>query len=188
MSLEHILLGMLREPASGYDLKAEFQQGCRHFWSAELSQIYPALQRMEESGWLRSHREPSPRGPERRVYRRTAEGARELHRWLRGGAVMGTERFAYIGQLIFHGELGDLDATRSFLDDLRGKLLAYLGLLEGVEADLRAAHPRFPDDLTDHELHEYLSLRIGVRSLRAKVDACDEGLALVRARQKEKGG
>lgn len=186
MSLDHILLGMLREPASGYDLKAAFQEGCRHFWSAELSQIYPALQRMEERGLLRSHREPSPRGPERRVYQRTAKGTAELHQWLRGGAVMGTERFAYIGQLLFQGELADLDATLRFLEDLRGKLLALLRLLEGAEAELRAAHPRFPQDLNDQELHEFLGLRIGVRSLRAKAEACDEGLALVRARRKGK--
>ena len=37
MSLEHILLGLLREPASGYDLKAIFDERIQHFWAAELS-------------------------------------------------------------------------------------------------------------------------------------------------------
>ncbi|MYK68861.1 MAG: PadR family transcriptional regulator, partial [Gammaproteobacteria bacterium] len=43
MSLDHILLGLLRDPATGYDLKSAFSERIRHFWSAELSQIYPAL-------------------------------------------------------------------------------------------------------------------------------------------------
>src|SRR5262245_50207413 len=105
MSLDHILLGMLREPASGYDIKTAFDQGARYFWSAELSQIYPSLQKMERAGWLKSHREPSPKGPERRIYRRTAKGADELRRWLISGPAMGTERFAYIAQLIYFGEV-----------------------------------------------------------------------------------
>ena len=52
MSLNHILLGMLKEPGSGYDLGKRFSEGPIHFWSAELSQIYPALRRMTERGWL----------------------------------------------------------------------------------------------------------------------------------------
>ena len=40
MSLDHILLGLLREPATGYDLGNAFSENVRHFWSAELSQIY----------------------------------------------------------------------------------------------------------------------------------------------------
>jgi DNA-binding PadR family transcriptional regulator len=183
MSLEHILLGMLREPASGFDLKAEFEAGCRHFWSAELSQIYPTLQRLEERGLLKSHREPSPRGPERRVFRRTAKGTKELHDWLRSGPVLGNERFAYIGQLLFHEELNDEAATRRFLEGLREKLLAFQRLLEGAEEELRAANPNFPHGLSSRDFHGLLSLRLGVRSLRAKVEVCEEGLGLLRARE-----
>jgi PadR family transcriptional regulator AphA len=183
MSLEHLLLGMLREPASGYDLKIAFRDGCRHFWSAELSQIYPALERMERRGWLKSRREPSPRGPARRVYRRTPAGTRQLHRWLRAEPVMGTERFAYIGQLVFLGELADPAQTRRFLEALRARLRAYQELLEKVEGDWRLTHPDYPRDLDVREFHECLSVRMGIRSLGAKVAACDEGLALLRQRR-----
>jgi DNA-binding PadR family transcriptional regulator len=186
VSLEHILLGMLREPASGYDLKAAFEAGARHFWSAELSQIYPTLKQLEVRGWLKSRQQPSPRGPARRVYRRTAEGSRQLRKWVTQEPIVGSERFAYIGQLMSLGEVGDLAATEKFLGQLRKRLEAYLGLLESAEAGLRAAFPGFPDDLDEHEFHGLLSLRIGIRSLKAKVAACDENLSLVRARmQKE---
>jgi DNA-binding PadR family transcriptional regulator len=186
MSLEHILLGMLRRPASGYHLKAEFDAGARHFWSAELSQIYPTLQRMEERGWLTSRREPSPAGPERRVYRRTAAGKLALREWLRAGPAVGAERFAYLGQLINLGELADPAATAEFLTQLRDRLGGTARLLEGAEAELRG-RPGGAAGLDDHAFHGLLCLRVGILSLRAKVEACDEGIALVRARLR-KGG
>ena len=50
MSVEMILLGLLREPASGYELKRFFDLGIRHFWAAEISQIYSALKRQARAG------------------------------------------------------------------------------------------------------------------------------------------
>ena len=37
MSLKHIMLGMLREPHSGYDIKKQFEKSLKNFWRAELS-------------------------------------------------------------------------------------------------------------------------------------------------------
>jgi len=39
MSLKHILLGILEEPHSGYEIKLEFERVFKHFWSAELAQF-----------------------------------------------------------------------------------------------------------------------------------------------------
>ena len=91
MSLEHILLGLLREPASGYDLKAVLDNGIGHFWAAELSQVYPTLKRMEKQGHLRSRRAASKRGPGRIVYELTTSGRKELAAWLRVGDSQGKQ-------------------------------------------------------------------------------------------------
>jgi PadR family transcriptional regulator, regulatory protein AphA len=96
MSLEHILLGLLREPASGYDLKAIIDRGIGHFWAAELSQIYPALKHMENAGWLRSRRARSKRGPGRLVYEVTPKGRRQLADWLRSGPQFGDMRHIFL--------------------------------------------------------------------------------------------
>lgn len=183
MSLEHILLGMLREPATGYDLKTSFNEGARYFWSAELSQIYPALQKMEKRGWLKSRREPSEKGPARRVYTRTPSGTRALHAWLQGEPVVGTERFAYIAQLIFLGEMEDLDRTLAFLQQLRGKLAATLVYLQQAYDDLNGRVPSPPTGLTDVDFHEWLCIQLGVRSLTAKLAWCDESLQQVQVRR-----
>lgn len=181
MSLDFILLGMLRTPASGYELKRSFAEGPRRFWSAELSQIYPALQKMQRRGWLSSRREPSPRGPERRVYSRTKKGVRVLHDWLRDEPALGAERFAYIGQLIFHGELDDPPCTLHFLEKLRASLAASAARLAEGGNDPSAAG-RGANAPDAHEFHEHLCLTFGRHALRGRIAACDECIALVSQR------
>src|SRR5580700_8471225 len=107
MSLEHILLGLLREPASGYDLKAIFDERIHYFWAAELSQIYPALQGLERKGLLRSRHATSKRGPGRRMYQITPAGHRVLREWLEKGPEISDERMAYLAKIYLMDELGD---------------------------------------------------------------------------------
>lgn len=182
MSLPHILLGLLRDPASGYDLKAEFERGARHFWSAELSQIYPTLKRMEARGWLTSDTEPSNRGPERRVYTRTLAGSDELFRWLRGGPVVGTERFAYLAQLAFMAELEDPRESLDFMRALRARLAAWRAELVAIETGVFATMPGFPDRLPGDVFHRHAALRMGLHTLAAKLEWCDETIARLEQR------
>lgn len=183
MSLENILLGMLREPASGYDLKARFNEGPRYFWPAELSQIYPTLQKLEKNGKLASSIEPSRKGPPRRVYRRTPAGRKQLLKWLKSGPQLGTERFAYLGQLIFMHELEDLEATTEFILELRSKLFSVLAILKQAEQELPSGDRNPCESLADDGLHDYLCLRMGLHSLTAKVAWCDEALEQLQTRR-----
>jgi PadR family transcriptional regulator, regulatory protein AphA len=182
MSLEHILLGMLHEPASGYDLRKTFEQEYRYVWSAELSQIYPTLQRMQRRGWLKSGQVPSEKGPPRRVYRRTPKGTTALHAWLRGEPLLGAERFAYLAQLLFLGELHDLDQTLAFFQQLRAKLAGYSQFLEAALHELERSKPGAPATFDDREFHDWLGLSMGVRSLTAKVSWCEDSIAAVKKR------
>ena len=184
MSLDHILLGMLDTPASGYDIKRGFSEGSRHFWSAELSQIYPALKKLEERGWLESRLEPPARGPRRRVYHRTAEGRAELIRWLTAGPQMGTQRFAYVAQLCFMHELDDLEATGDFMLELRSRLGEFLALLQQAELEIAGPDGARVDALSGEDFHVYLAVRMGVRSLRSRFDWCDEALAHIERRRR----
>ena len=124
MSLKHILLGLLRQPASGYDLKRQFDGTAAYFWHAELSQIYPTLKALKEEGLLESEAKPSDRGPERRVYRTTAAGRRVLREWLKKEPALGWPRLEYVAQLFFLGELEDPSATRAFVEQLRDGLVS----------------------------------------------------------------
>ena len=182
MSLEHILLGLLREPATGYELRADFEHNVRHFWSAELSQIYPTLQRLEDKGFLRSRTEPSPKGPDRRVYRRTAAGRRELKQWLLSGPQVGTERFAYLAQLYFMDEVGDLAETRAFLVRLRDNHVRWLAELRAIEQQITETYGDRPDRYCEMGIHRFAALRMGILSIGAKVAWCDETIATLGSR------
>ena len=179
MSLDHILLGLLREPSTGYDLKATFSDRIRHFWSAEISQIYPTLKRLEQRRLLRSRVEPSPKGPNRKVYTLTAAGREELRDWLRGGPVVGTERFAYLAQLYFMDAIGDIGETRAFMISLRDHLARWLTHLQAIEREVTDAAGPAPERYSDAGFHRFAALRMGIHSVGSKVLWCDETIAAI---------
>ena len=182
MSLKHILLGMLDEPHSGYDLKKEFDQSLRNFWHAELSQIYPQLQKLEDDGFLRSRQEPSAGGPPRRVYRRSAKGRRELLAWLRSGPQIGKERMSYLAQVYFLREFDEPRERLQFMQALRERIAARQEKLKSIEAEWRRCDPRYPDELPDEDFHAQLTLALGLKRLGASLEWCDECIARMAAR------
>lgn len=183
MSLDGILLGILREPAAGYDIKRAFDDVFRHFWSADLAQIYRALNRMEKEGLLESRMEPSDRGPDRKVYRRTRAGTEALREWLRGGPVFGTEKFAYLAQVFFLAEAGDAAFSEEFFTTLREELVAQLETLRAIEQGWREeAGEGFPDALGEADFHAWLTLDMGLRKTNALVDWADNALVRLRRR------
>ena len=181
MSLPHVLLGMLAEPASGYDLKQKFEQSVRYFWYAELSQIYPALARLEENGMLTSKKAPSEKGPSRRVYSRTVKGKNELKSWLADGPVLRTERIAYLTQIFFLDEIPNSKRIE-FMEELRDDFSARLEELKTIEAQWAANDPRFPDQLPDDELVKHMTMRSGLMKYAMMVNWCEECLQRLSSR------
>jgi DNA-binding PadR family transcriptional regulator len=187
MSLEYILLGLLHEPASGYDLKKVFDERIHYFWSAELSQIYPTLNRLEQRGWIHGREAASSRGPGRRVYELTKTGRSALRDWLAQGPQIGDERFGYLAQIYLMDQLGDLKLTLRFFSILRDHFSRKLEMLRRLERYWAEADPRYPDALPPADFHIHLTLRMGLLSLGAHAKSCNEGIRKLRARiEKEK--
>ena len=110
---------LLETPASGYDPKKAFDESVRRFWDAELSEIYPTLQRLRRIGLVTVSAEPSDRGPDRKVYTRTKTGLDALREWLSAGPVVENQRIEHLGQHFLLGQAGEGDRTRAFLEELR---------------------------------------------------------------------
>jgi PadR family transcriptional regulator, regulatory protein AphA len=187
MSLEHILLGLLREPASGYDLKTIFDERIHYFWAAELSQIYPALQGLERKGLLRSRQARSKRGPGRRLYQITPAGHRVLREWLEKGPEMNDERMAYLAKIYLMDELGDLQKTLQHVFELRDVFSSRLGELQTIERHWSERDPQYPDSLSPQMFHVLLTLRKGIHSLSAHTKWCDESVRRIRERIEKEG-
>lgn len=185
MSLELILLGALREPASGYQIRKDFDALFGSFWSSELSQIYRTLKSLERKGYLESRLEQSETGPARKVYRRTPQGHSRLLSQLRGDAIVGDERVPYLAQLYYLGELEDLGRSLELLTAVRDHHAAQLELLGDVARPSRkrlGAKRVEADD--DRDLHLELVRAHGRARSRAIVDWAEEAIATIQARRR----
>ena len=75
MDVKTVCLGMLTEgPASGYDLKKEFESTFSHFFSAGYGSIYPALSWLADQDYVRCEEVPQDGKPDRKVYEITEAG------------------------------------------------------------------------------------------------------------------
>lgn len=180
MSLKHILLGLLEEPNSGYDIKQYFEMVFRHFWSAELAQIYPALNRLETEGLAGSKKQISDKGPARRVYKRTARGTRAHKQWLKNGPTVGKDRLPYLTQVFFLGDIPVAGRLR-FFRDLRAHFARELAELREVESHWSGQDPGYPNQMKDVEQARQFTLRLGLKKIAANVEWCDECIGVIEA-------
>jgi DNA-binding PadR family transcriptional regulator len=186
VSLDHILLGILRSPASGYEIKQDFDRVFSHFWAADLPQIYRTLNRMERDGWLTASPMVSDKGPERRVYRVTPPGKRALRKWLTTAPTLASERIEYLAQTFFLGALENDESALTFMRQLREVLAKELGTLECIEAGWTTADPSYPDCADRDDFYAQLTLDLGLRKLATKLQWADRCIARIENRIPEK--
>jgi len=82
ISVKHALLGFLsRSPRHGYELKTEFDLLTGGLWELNIGQVYSTLERMLKDGLVAlDEGDSSP--DDRKVYRVTPAGVRELEDWI----------------------------------------------------------------------------------------------------------
>jgi DNA-binding PadR family transcriptional regulator len=126
MSLRHVLLGFLNYGAmTGYELKKLFDVSVAHFWTAELSQIYPTLKRLEAEGLVEMEVEIQAERPNRKVYSITEDGHRELVEWLATPPPIDQMREPLLISLFFSAALTKeqiIDVLRQRVENLRHTL------------------------------------------------------------------
>ena len=143
MSLKHALLGFLNYgPHTGYELKKVFDISVAHFWSAELSQIYPTLKALETEGLVEMKVEVQADRPNRKVYSITDDGRRELGDWLGTPAEPDQVREPLLVKLFFAAASGKeqlLHVLRHRTAALRERLAEYDSGLNLVDTYSTAA-------------------------------------------------
>lgn len=83
MALEHaILVSLLEQPGSGYELARRFDRSIGYFWTATHQQIYRVLNRMEGDGRLDVREVPQRTRPDKKEYSVTEAGRAALSDWL----------------------------------------------------------------------------------------------------------
>jgi len=85
MSVRNALLGLLaQQPRHGYELHDAFEAmvGGEQNWDIKPAQVYTTLSRLEKSGLVAQEAVAQDGGPEKVIYRITAQGLDELNVWL----------------------------------------------------------------------------------------------------------
>lgn len=184
MSLDLILLGTLRSPASGYDLKLWFERVFRHFWAAEPSQIYRTLGTLEAHGLLSVREEASTKGPAKRVYTTTARGRTAVRAWLRDGPSLSDERQSHVAQILFLAELPTVSDRIEYLAKLRAQIAARRDELEVVLARGGGHGPHGEDGNAESgdEFFRELTVDLGIHQYTAMLAWVDRTIERVRRR------
>ena len=82
--LDYILLCLIRmhKDASGYQLRSFIEESTSYLYRAHLSQIYPALKRLNEDGLVTCYVEEREGKPDLKLYQITDEGIAVCEEWL----------------------------------------------------------------------------------------------------------
>ena len=73
-----ILRTLLTGPAHGHAIAKHIQRTSEELLQVETGSLYPALHRLEASGWIAASWDLSDKGKRARFYRLTASGRRQL--------------------------------------------------------------------------------------------------------------
>jgi DNA-binding PadR family transcriptional regulator len=152
--LGYALLGLIQQkPRSGYDLRKTFAESAMGNYSSSPGAIYPALERLQVSGVVRSEVQETVGLRRRRVFRITRTGEAELKNWL--------------GQPIVRADVmrgaGDLLLRFAFLEPVLGAEAA-VTFLQSFRAELKAYVPELKSYLRQNEQLMPLSGRLALES------------------------
>jgi DNA-binding PadR family transcriptional regulator len=179
MSLKHALLGLLTyQPMTGYELKQFFDSTVKHFWNAELSQIYPTLKALEEAGFVDMQVDVQANRPNRKVYRITEGGRDEFQRWAREPMVASDLRDAFMIKVFFGTELPAEDMLvllRRQMEEHQ-KALAYDETVMRERIRHGSSEKHFSKK---HGLYWTLTLEMSMAYRRAYIQWCEDSMRML---------
>ena len=132
LPLEQVALGFLmQQPMHGYDLYWRANDALGHVWTMGVSNVYGALNQIEEAGYVRSVLQPQPSRPARRVYHITDAGRVQFLDWVREPVPsIRAIRVEFITKLFFLQMLG-LEGAAQLIAEQEAFCQERIGQLEG---------------------------------------------------------
>ncbi len=133
MDVKTVCLGMLTDgPASGYDLKKEFESSFAHFFAAGYGSIYPALSSLAEDGLVDCELVPQDGKPDRKVYRITDTGRAFLLEALENTTPCHKVRSEFLATMCF-AHLMRPEVVEAVLDNRLADIARYQELFRELE-------------------------------------------------------
>ncbi len=175
---EQAVLGCLSlGPMSGYDIKNFVAESIGNFWSESFGQIYPALHRMEDRGWIEPEDDDESSGSRRKSYRITPRGRDVLAEWLDTEPLASPRRNELLLKLFF-GFNGDVASLARHVEQREAEALAELERYRGISEWLGESGAE-PDRVALWRL----TSRFGEIEREAHLEWCREALNVLRGLQ-----
>jgi DNA-binding PadR family transcriptional regulator len=120
-------------PASGYDLKKQFESSFAHFFAAGYGSIYPALSTLAKDGLVSCEEIPQEGKPDRKVYRITEDGHDALLSALADPTPSHKVRSEFLAMMCF-AHLMTAEQIDTVVDNRLGDIECYKQLFAELEA------------------------------------------------------
>ena len=135
MDVKTVCLGMLTDgPASGYDLKKQFESSFAHFFAAGYGSIYPALSALAESNLVECEEVPQEGKPDRKVYCITDAGRSFLGEALRNPSPCHKVRSEFLATMCF-AHLMRAEDIATVLDHRAEEIARYQAMFAQLESE-----------------------------------------------------
>ena len=141
MDVKTVCLGMLTDgPASGYDLKKEFESTFSHFFAAGYGSIYPALSSLAEKGLVDCEEIPQEGKPDRKVYRITEAGREHLLKALENPSPCHKVRSEFLATMCFAHLMQPKD-IETVIDNRLADIARYQEMFRKFECECMSEWP-----------------------------------------------
>lgn len=141
MDVKTVCLGMLTDgPASGYDLKKEFESSFGHFFAAGYGSIYPALSWLADSELVSCEEIPQEGRPDRKLYEITEAGHRFLLAALKNTQPSHKVRSEFLATMCF-AHLMEEEDIQAVLDHRLDDIARYQEMFRNMEQECMSEWP-----------------------------------------------
>lgn len=166
---QYAILGMLSiSPMSGYEIRQTMRKSTENFWSESDGQLYPALAKLHQQGFISCKTVQSSGNREKKVYRISTKGTTELKKWLPQQAETQSIRSEFMLKLFF-GANATPEVNIDHVQAHRYQIKSTLMQLTETKKELEQKHKDSP-----HLPYWLMSINYGIKIAKAKLAWCDE--------------
>ncbi len=176
MSLAYaILVSLVCEPKSGYDLAKQFDGTVGFFWQATHQQIYRELTKLEQQNWIVAEAIAQEGRPDKKIFSVNDLGLAHLKTWLLQSSDVAVAKDEFLLK-IYAGYLIPEEAIAQKIKDHRQLHQQQLEIYQAIERNFFSS----PQDCPKELRFAYLTLRRGINFEKGWLDWCDESLQLLK--------
>ena len=172
MALKYVLLTLLnRERSTGYEIVKSFESAVGYFWNASHQQVYRELSKLTDSELVKFAPVAQGDKPDKKIYRITAMGKRELRKWIEEPIAESPGKDLLLVKLL-NLNTANADTLIAELDRIAELAVQRLEVYRSIEQmHYKPARVR---KLALEDLSLYLALRKGIMSVEMHLVWLDE--------------